>query len=234
MKKVLMFLMLLCSLTASAQDVIVKKNGSTVVCRIVEVGQAEVVYKRWTDLQGNNYVMNITDIASINYENGTKRDFTSDTAPVLGTTTKTIDDGALLAMANKSYDLKKAKKLKKTGWIGGSLLMVAGASCLIAGGITYSNEGYDYYYDSSDDTSGIILMAVGSVLTAGGITLTSVCVAKANRIKRQSSPFAVQSTPVLHKEFWSGNGIALSASLNTMQAPAHKIPGVGIGITCHL
>ena len=47
MKKILLFLLLLCSIGVSAQDVIVKKDGSTIVCRVVEVNQTEVVYKRF-------------------------------------------------------------------------------------------------------------------------------------------------------------------------------------------
>lgn len=75
MKNLLVFLFLLCSASVSAQDVIVKKDGSTVVCRVIEVTQSEITYKKWGKLDGANYVMDKSLAASINYENGRKDNF---------------------------------------------------------------------------------------------------------------------------------------------------------------
>ena len=61
MKQLLLFLFLLCSTGVFAQDVIVKKDGSTIVCRVVELTSSEIVYKKWSDLNGSNYVMNRAD-----------------------------------------------------------------------------------------------------------------------------------------------------------------------------
>ena len=49
MKQLLVLLLLLCSMSVSAQDVIVKKDGSTIVCRVVEVTATEITYKKWSD-----------------------------------------------------------------------------------------------------------------------------------------------------------------------------------------
>jgi hypothetical protein len=46
MKQLLVMFMLLCSTTVFAQDVIVKKDGSTVVCRVVELTSSEIVAQR--------------------------------------------------------------------------------------------------------------------------------------------------------------------------------------------
>ncbi len=70
-----MCLLFLCTLSATAQDVIIKKDGNTIVCRVVELTKSEVTYKRWTDLQGSNYVMNLKDVSAIHYENGEKKTF---------------------------------------------------------------------------------------------------------------------------------------------------------------
>ena len=72
MKQLFILLLLLCSVGMSAQDVIVKKDGSTIVCRVMELNSSEIVYKKWTDLNGSNYVMNRADASAINYENGKK------------------------------------------------------------------------------------------------------------------------------------------------------------------
>ncbi len=72
MKHLLILLFLLCFVSVSAQDVIVKQDGSTIVCRIVDLTSSEITYKKWNDLNGSNYVMNRTDASAINYENGKK------------------------------------------------------------------------------------------------------------------------------------------------------------------
>ena len=72
MKQLLVFLFLLCAASVSAQDVIVKKDGSTIVCCVVELTSTEIVYKKWSDLNGSNYVMDRSDASAINYQNGRK------------------------------------------------------------------------------------------------------------------------------------------------------------------
>lgn len=62
MKQILTLLLLLCSMTAAAQDVIVKNNKQIIKCRIVEVTDEEITYKKWEDPNGSNYVMNRKDI----------------------------------------------------------------------------------------------------------------------------------------------------------------------------
>ena len=65
-------MLLLCSASVSAQDVIVKKDGSTIVCRVVELTSSEITYKKWSNLNGSNYVMERSAASAINYENGKK------------------------------------------------------------------------------------------------------------------------------------------------------------------
>ena len=79
MKQLLVFLLLLCSASVSAQDVIVKKDGSTIVCRVVEVSANEITYKKWSDLNGSNYVMDKSLASAINYESGKKESFSEAT-----------------------------------------------------------------------------------------------------------------------------------------------------------
>ena len=70
MKKYVLLFILLWPVGASAQDVIVKRDSSTVVCRVLEVSATEVTFKKWNDQEGANYIMNLSDVVSINYENG--------------------------------------------------------------------------------------------------------------------------------------------------------------------
>lgn len=73
MKQFLIILLLLCSIGVFSQDVIVKKNGSTIVCRVIEVTSLDITYRKWNDLNGSNYVMNRADASVINYESGNKK-----------------------------------------------------------------------------------------------------------------------------------------------------------------
>lgn len=75
MKKVLLLFTLFLSINANAQDIIVKKDGTTILSKIVEVGTSEVKYKKYKNQKGPSYIIKITDILSINYQNGEKEDF---------------------------------------------------------------------------------------------------------------------------------------------------------------
>lgn len=50
MKKILLLMVFFAStFTASAQDVIVKKDGSTILSKVIEIGTTEVKYKKWNN-----------------------------------------------------------------------------------------------------------------------------------------------------------------------------------------
>ena len=68
MKKILLALMLMCSISAVAQDVIVKTDGSTIVCRVLHLTSTDVVYNNWSELNGPNRSIARTEVKTINYE----------------------------------------------------------------------------------------------------------------------------------------------------------------------
>lgn len=59
-------------LNASAQDVIVKRNGDELQCKILEVSKNEVKYKRWSNQEGPTFTEKKADIFMLKYENGEK------------------------------------------------------------------------------------------------------------------------------------------------------------------
>ena len=81
MKKILLILSVLCSLSAMAQDVIVKQNGDEIQCKILEVNKNEVKYKRWTNQDGPSFAEKKSEIFMIKYENGEK-DMIAHSSPV--------------------------------------------------------------------------------------------------------------------------------------------------------
>lgn len=63
------------SLCVSAQDVIVKKDGSTIISKVLEVNIDNIKYKKHSNLDGPIYNMKLSDVLSINYANGEKETF---------------------------------------------------------------------------------------------------------------------------------------------------------------
>lgn len=68
-------LFMFCAAFVSAQDVIVKKDGSTILSKVLEVNQADIKYKKHTNLGGPTYTIDKKDVLAINYQNGDKDTF---------------------------------------------------------------------------------------------------------------------------------------------------------------
>ena len=220
--KVLFALLLLaCAAGASAQDVIVKKDGSTVVCRVVEVSATEIVYKKWTDLQGSNYVMNRTDASAINYENGTRSEMgtasthsTETTSTVVlnqqtQQTQQQLSDMQLLRMVSRPVDLQKAKRLQKIGWIGGGVLMGTGIVMPLASGRWTSSTSPIW-------VTGLALIA------SGGIIGTS-CVIAGKRMESRYNSFSLWQ-----EEISLPNGSSLMAGVDMLQDRHTNTLGLGL------
>lgn len=58
-----------------AQDVIVKRDGSSIISKVLEVNTDDVKYKKFSNLNGPTYTIKKSDLLSINYENGEKDTF---------------------------------------------------------------------------------------------------------------------------------------------------------------
>lgn len=69
-KLILIAVFLITTSIAKAQDVIVKKDNSTILSKVTRISEAEIEYKKWSNLDGPTYTLNIAEIASINYQNG--------------------------------------------------------------------------------------------------------------------------------------------------------------------
>lgn len=226
MKKIFLLMLFLCSMSVWAQDVIVKKDGSTVVCRILEVTKTEVIYKKWSDQQGSNYIVNQKDLTAIHHENGTKTTF--DTAPAVPAETapsanaQPLTDADLLKMAGVQADtpqyemMQKAKRLKKAGWISGGIMLAAGA--LITG-----------CFDSFDDE--IYGLTVGPLLMGGGIITTTACLVRAKNLKKKASRLSVSSAPLYQQDFKLKNGTTLSPSLDILKDNTQRNTTFGVGLT---
>lgn len=71
MKNLLLFIVLFCaSFMAMAQDVIVKRDGSTIQSKVIEINGIEIKFKKWSNLDGPIYSINRSDVDSVIYQNG--------------------------------------------------------------------------------------------------------------------------------------------------------------------
>lgn len=112
----------------NAQDVIVKKDGGTILSKVVEVGTEKVKYKKWSNQQGPNYEIKISDITSINYQNGEKEDFSakSPTQSVkqneLDAESKSINEQAIRNFNSQTITFKK--KVSEKSEAGGAICLL--------------------------------------------------------------------------------------------------------------
>lgn len=216
MKQLLVFLLFLCSASVSAQDVIVKKDGSTIVCRVVELTDSEITYKKWSDLNGSNYVMNRADASAINYENGKKVNLSEATNLYTPNNqndgTQQYNDKALLKL---DYDIqkpniRKARLLKTIGWI-------IGGGLVVGGGVLYGI--------SADDSKGKV---VGPVLALCGAACTTGFILAANHAKNQG--YNIQTSTLYQQDiqFSNGSSLSLDAGLLRDNTLGHNTLGFGL------
>lgn len=178
MKQLLFVFFLMCSATVFAQDVIVKKDGSTIICRVVELTSSEIVYKKWSDLGGPNYVMDRSLVSAINYQNGKKVNLSESTNLYMPNNqnngAQQYNDKALLNIDYVSSNpYRSVKTLKTIAWIGGAAFVAASVPFFWL----CSNDGSTLF----NDTNGITGVAC---VGAGAIWTTSFLFAAKNKKKK--------------------------------------------------
>lgn len=62
--------------TAAAQDVILKKDNTTVLSKVLEITSTEIKYKKWSNQDGPTYSINRSEVTRINFQNGDVEQFT--------------------------------------------------------------------------------------------------------------------------------------------------------------
>ena len=217
MKQLLVLLFLLCSATIFAQDVIVKKDGSTILSKVLEVNQNEVKYKNYNNLNGPTYTISKSELQAINYRNGAKDTFS---APVREENrflpnnqndgVQKYNDNTLLALdAATTVPYKKAKTLRTIGWIGGGVLVGAGTVCAIL------------WSDSEDLAPSIALMG-------GGVAFTTTFLLLANHEKKKAQK--LQSSNIYQYDFRFNNGSSLSAGIDMISDQTINSKTFGLGL----
>lgn len=230
MKKIALLLLLLCAACshAVAQDVIVKKDGSTIVCRVLETNNTSVFYQSWSNPNGPTQVIRMSEVANINYEKGKQEQVqqveNNQYIPYnQNTGASQYNDNALIAMYNvqKVPDiLKKANTYKWIGIIGGGTLMVGG----LVAGIVKNRYSADYAYkDFFDNWYGLTLVGVGAGAIFGGAFLW-----RSHQLYKQAEEISRYS--LFENEFKFNGGSSLSAGIDLIKDNQFKTNTVGLGL----
>lgn len=174
---------MMCFLAGSAQDVIVKRDGTTILAKVLKVSPSFVEYKKASNQDGPTYAISVNDIMAINYENGEKESYNTDTKDentsnnTISTTQSSVDNS--LSTSKSTYDrplnfnglgayqekedLLRSARTNKT-W--GTVCIVAGVSTAVVGLLL--SEGI---FDVMDQTTSYVLIGggIGLGCIAGGI-----------------------------------------------------------------
>lgn len=222
MKQLLVFLLLLCSASVSAQDVIVKKDGSTVVCRVVELTESEIVYKKWSDLNGSNYVMERSAASAINYQNGKKVNFSEATNLYMPNSqndgVQQYNDRALLQLdaAAHNYSSPKVNTFKTIGWIGGCALVAAGGLIQIMA--------------AKEDGKETERRVTGGILMGSGVLWTVGFFISAHFIDKKERAQMLESSTIYQFDFNLNNASSLSAGIDMLSDHTIGKNTLGLGI----
>lgn len=109
-KKFFLLAGLLLSLDCLAQDVIVKKDGSTILAKVLVVGDDVVEYKKFSNQDGPTYKISTSNLLSINYQSGDKDTFADNNAEADGGNANETGGIQAISYENMSQDGKEANK----------------------------------------------------------------------------------------------------------------------------
>ena len=224
MKKLLLFLVALVSaLTASAQDVIVKTDGSTVLCKVVEVNGSAVVYLKWSDLEGPRYAIERSQISTVNYQDGRQDKMNDQTVNAYSPNNQqtgnwNYNDNSLMTLNYKKDLVERIKGIKKKGWIIGGTLLVVGVA-----GVVYGR----YYWFNYNDHAYTGYICGGIAGLAGAATIIG-CQIRANQLKNKMSELSC--APVYQHDFKLGNGKSFAAGVDILRDNQFKNTALGVGL----
>jgi hypothetical protein len=86
---ILLIAFLIPALSVSAQDLLYLKDWSVVKVKVLKIGESEIEYKRYDNLEGPTYTLRIKDVCRIEFENGSfenycqKKEKSQDAGPTM-------------------------------------------------------------------------------------------------------------------------------------------------------
>jgi hypothetical protein len=81
MKYVLLVFMLMASFSLSAQDIIIKKDGTEIQAKVTEVNELDIKYKKFDNQDGPVYTLLKAEVFMVKYQNGDKEVYNENNSP---------------------------------------------------------------------------------------------------------------------------------------------------------
>ena len=155
LKRLFTTLFLLCLVEiATAQDVIVKKDQTTVMSKVLEITSTEIKYKKWSNQDGPTYSINRSEVLSINFENGEVERFSGNAISQPNTILETTQ------ITNKGFMDCSGTWLS----LNGRILSEKEIQSLV------SEEDYELYLKGKRQYSaGSVLSTIGGILAGAGL-----------------------------------------------------------------
>ncbi len=191
MKRLFLVLMSMASVASTfAQDVITKRDGEEIQCKILEVSTNKVKYKKWKNEDGPTFVEKKSDVIMLKYENGTKEVMTY-TSPVGATQVEDpavaespVDSAALADTMPISKDFLEYARKEKSG-----LLMWGRSLSELNAHKVLGKDWTDFTRAHKEDRVGRgLIFAGGALIVAGGVS-TAIHILAANDYNDKKSAY---------------------------------------------
>lgn len=178
-----MGLLILSTVCANAQDVIVKKDNSTILSKVTKISSTEIEYKKWSNQDGPTYTINKSDVVSINYQNGEIDKFNeqNEDSDVKARMTRDGKDLVLddIVLTNEDVERIFGKQNYET-YLGAREQMVAGAffAVVFVGSLFWDVICISNMSTYKDDVTKVNTWTQGLIIGAivGDVSLPLMCV----------------------------------------------------------
>ncbi len=94
-----------------AQDVIVKKDGTTIQSKVMEINGVEIKYKKWSNQEGPMYSIIRSEVNSINFQNGEVELFGNETQSTRSIFGRMERDGRDLVLDGRELTEEEVREL---------------------------------------------------------------------------------------------------------------------------
>lgn len=228
LKRLLMSLIaLLMMMTASAQDIITRVNGSSIRAKVEEVSATVVKYRAADNLQGPLYSIPVSEVATITYRNGKFDRFNPLTQAAIDSIAASqnaastqpqqqLSDSYLLSLdqrrnlSENPINLREsAKKLRYIGWIGGGTLFVGGI-------IVAVTDGTNGFWNFSAEGNCSLESALSVSFMGAGVALCTTCNIIAHNKIKKANMLDSYNASVIETDVLKLKGSTLSLGMNVM------------------
>lgn len=191
MKRLFLVLASMASVVSStfAQDVIVKRDGEEIQCKILEVSTNKIKYKQWKNQDGPTFVEKRTDVLMLKYENGQK-EVISYSGPVSATQVEEevvsvpVDSAALRDTMPISKDFLEYVRKEKSG-----LLMWGRSISEEKAHEVMGKDWTEFTRAHKSERAGRAMIFTGGALVVGGGVFTVLHVKATNDYNDKKSAY---------------------------------------------